>query len=355
MTLPVIDCTSELARPIKATKRNETKRLMDVRTNEQGAAMCHLLVGAIDFGTSYSGYAFSYINNKTGITTKRWMSGHSTLESEKTPTCILFDQEQKFKAFGYEAENTYAELCCNNQASDYYFFKNYKMALYNMSVVPNHLKIKDTLGRELPLLKVVSESLKYIAETMIKDIKDQTSIQASNKEDILFVLTVPAIWTDSAKNFMRDAVEMAGIPSRQLVICLEPEAAAIFCQSVPFMSQNSNNDLSKCQQCFKPGSKYIIVDAGGGTIDIVAHELCADGTLKEIHPASGGDGGGSLVDETFLDYLKHVYGIDSFEEYKKNKTDDYFYLLREFETSKRSLQVESDANKELQLRIPISF
>ena len=93
----------------------------------------------------------------------------------------------------------------------------------------------------------------------------------------------------------------------------------------------------------------------GGTIDIVAHELCADGTLKEIHPASGGDGGGSLVDETFLDYLKQVYGIESFENYKKNKTDDYYYLLREFETSKRSLQVENDINKELQLRIPVSF
>ena len=96
--------------------------------------MFHLLVGAIDFGTSYSGYAFSFKKATTGITTKRWMSGHSRLESEKTPTCILFDQAQTFKAFGYEAENTYAELCCNNQASDYYFFKHYKMALYNKKV-----------------------------------------------------------------------------------------------------------------------------------------------------------------------------------------------------------------------------
>ena len=55
----------------------------------------------------------------------------------------------------------------------------------------------------------------------------------------------------------------AGIPSHRLVICLEPEAAALFCQSVPFMSQNTNYDFSKYQQCFQPGSKYIIVDAGG--------------------------------------------------------------------------------------------
>ena len=75
-------------------------------------------------------------------------------------------------------------------------------------MVPKDLNITDTLGRELPLLKVVSESLKYITETMIRDIKDRIAIPLSNVEEILFVLTVPAIWTDSAKNFMRDAAEM---------------------------------------------------------------------------------------------------------------------------------------------------
>lgn len=93
----------------------------------------------------------------------------------------------------------------------------------------------------------------------------------------------------------------------------------------------------------------------GGTIDIAAHELDADHSLKKIHPACGGDGGGSSVDETFLDYLKQVYGIESFGEYKKNKPDDYLYLLREFEARKRALQVDSDENKMLQLRIPDSF
>jgi hypothetical protein len=28
----------------------------------------------------------------------------------KTPTCLLLDKEKKFVAFGYEAENQYAEL-----------------------------------------------------------------------------------------------------------------------------------------------------------------------------------------------------------------------------------------------------
>ena len=96
--------------------------------------MNHLVVGAIDFGTSYSGYAFSLKNTSASTVTERWMSGHCGLESEKTPTCILFDRTQTFKAFGYDAENKYAELSGNNEASDYFFFTNYKMTLYNKSV-----------------------------------------------------------------------------------------------------------------------------------------------------------------------------------------------------------------------------
>ena len=68
--------------------------------------------------------------------------------------------------------------------------------------------IKDILGRELPLIKVVSESLKYMKDKLLKKVKEQINIELSLEEDILFVLTVPAIWTDSAKSFMRDAAEM---------------------------------------------------------------------------------------------------------------------------------------------------
>ena len=53
----------------------------------------------------------------------------------------------------------------------------------------------------------------------------------------------------------------AGIAGEQLLICLEPEAAAIFCQTVPCQSQSS---LSPSQlHCFHPGNKYIVIDAGG--------------------------------------------------------------------------------------------
>jgi hypothetical protein len=48
----------------------------------------------------------------TGVTTTttKWNAGARALSSIKTPTCLLLDKEKKFVAFGYEAENQYADL-----------------------------------------------------------------------------------------------------------------------------------------------------------------------------------------------------------------------------------------------------
>ena len=59
---------------------------------------------------------------------------------------------------------------------------------------------------------------------------------------MLRVITVPAIWSDSARYFMRNAAEKAGIPADLINICLEPEAAAIYCRTVPCKSSKGDGD-----------------------------------------------------------------------------------------------------------------
>ena len=49
----------------------------------------------------------------------------------------------------------------------------------------------------------------------------------------------------------------ACIPSDQLLICLEPEAASLHCRLIPLEKQD--NDL----QTFRPGTRYLVLDAGG--------------------------------------------------------------------------------------------
>ncbi|KAH3836420.1 heat shock 70 kDa protein 12A-like [Dreissena polymorpha] len=93
-------------------------------------------------------------------------------------------------------------------------------------------------------------------------------------DDVHWVLTVPALWNDSAKHFMRLAALQAGISADKLTLALEPEAASLNCRHITVQKVGDTN-ISK----FQPGKKYLVLDAGGGTIDITVHEVCEGGAL----------------------------------------------------------------------------
>lgn len=50
---------------------------------------------------------------------------------------------------------------------------------------------------------VFTESIKYLKQSLLDDAKNQQTFIALN--DIKWILTVPAIWSDPAKSFMRTA------------------------------------------------------------------------------------------------------------------------------------------------------
>lgn len=95
------------------------------------------LVCAIDFGTTFSGFAYSpkveYQYDPLNITVPKWEDAPSSiLISYKTPTTLLLDKDKNFVAFGYEAENTYAELAEEEMNEDYFYIRRFKMFLYNI-------------------------------------------------------------------------------------------------------------------------------------------------------------------------------------------------------------------------------
>lgn len=94
----------------------------------------------------------------------------------------------------------------------------------------------------------------------------------------------------------------------------------------------------------------------GGTVDIIAHEVGEKGALKEIYPATGGDGGGTVVDEQFLGYMKKIYGNDVVGELRNSETQDYLELIRELEVKKRNVPAERDKKKlSTRFRVPVAL
>lgn len=83
------------------------------------------------------------------------------------------------------------------------------------------------------------------------------------KDDIRFVITVPAIWNDVERTIMRNVAISAGLISEKdhesrLIIINESLAATLYCER-----ERGKNKI-------EVGTNYIICDAGGGTVDIAS-------------------------------------------------------------------------------------
>ncbi|XP_052816866.1 heat shock 70 kDa protein 12B-like [Mya arenaria] len=303
----------------------------------------HLLVAAFDFGTTLSGYAFSFRNDPTKIQTNQaWIAGSESLLSLKTPTCVLLNPHNECAAFGFEAENKYLNLVVQGEHKSWMLFRRFKMLLHNNDGLNRKATVEDITGKKMPAMKIFAMSIRYLRDHLVDALHKQ--VDAIQESDILYVITVPAIWNDAAKRFMREAALEAGLDNDRIKLALEPEAASIWCQNI---NTSIKTDLSKA------GIQYMVVDLGGGTADISVHEKNLDGTLKEIHKASGGPWGGILVDRNFICWLTNIFGQAKMSKLREEDMEDYISLLRQFENKKRTITQDTDGL--ITFRLPISL
>ncbi|XP_064601149.1 heat shock 70 kDa protein 12B-like [Liolophura sinensis] len=311
-----------------------------------------LLVVAIDIGTTYSGYAFSFqhefLADKLKITTNKvWLDGDNHLQtSYKTPTSVLFDPDGHFHSFGYEAETNYSQLAKNKEEKNWLLFRRFKMSLYK-SEISKTMELESVSGQRLNALSVFAMSILYLKEHFRRSLQQQVA-----DSEIQYVLTVPAIWDEDAKQFMRKAALQSGILGDQLAIALEPEAASIFCQSL-LANSRSDDEFCDADDISRNGSRYIVVDAGGGTVDTTVHEVMLSGDLKELHKASGGGWGGTQVDDQFTELLLKIFTVKVMKEFGKHHKSDWLELEKEFEINKR--RISSNDEQKFTFRLPASL
>lgn len=328
---------------------------MSFRKSQSG----RLVVAAIDFGTTYSGYAFSFSEDYEKDPTKvyaqtKWVAGSAALMSLKTPTILLLNPDKSFKAFGYEAENEYTQLAEDGEHEDYYYFRRFKMMLYNAKGLKRDTEIADGFGHKMPALDVFAISIQYLKDHLMESLHNK--IHGIEDNDIRWVLTVPAIWNDGSKQFMREAAEMAGIKRENLVIALEPEAASLFCMHLPVekMAIEGNVADSMSISPFSKGTKYMVVDVGGGTVDITLHEVVEENKLKELDSANGGAWGGTRVDAAYENFLKKITDDDIFKVFQLKAAEDLIDLYREFETKKRNVVAGKKGRETIKIPVRLS-
>lgn len=303
------------------------------------------IVAAIDFGTTYSGFAFSLPRSSDSeVILQKWdpKTADKLEASLKTPTSLLLNDKNDFVAFGYEAEEMYKGYVEDKRHEQYRFFKNFKMKLHPEKLFESSMDIEDHLGKPLAALEVFSKSLDYMKEEVLKKLKctveekEEYSDILISAENIHWIVTVPAIWNDFAKKFMREAAEKANIPSKQLTLALEPECAAIYVLTgAKLVAPSKQSDKTTCD----PGDKFLVADLGGGTADFSVVEITDEHTLKHLHYASGGDWGGKNINENIFNIYEEIFGKDAMKKFSEEKAD-ILEMENEIELKKRDLSRE---------------
>ncbi|TMS02325.1 Heat shock 70 kDa protein 12B [Larimichthys crocea] len=193
------------------------------------------VVVAIDFGTTSSGYAFSFTQDSEAIhMMKRWEGGDPGVANQKSPTCLLLTPDLRFHSFGFAARDFYHDLD-PEEARHWLYFDKFKMKIHSTSDLTMETELEAVNGRRVRAIEVFAHALHFFREHALKEVKDQSS-SVLEGEEIRWVITVPAVWRQPAKQFMREAAYLAGLVSpdcpEQLLIALEPEAASIYCRKL---------------------------------------------------------------------------------------------------------------------------
>ena len=298
------------------------------------------VVVGIDFGTSGVGYAFGFSNNKSNI----FLSNFDGQEKDKkVPTEIILDSDLNFVlAFGNECKGYISRY----DKKDYEYFKNIKMNLYK-----KNYKIKSTNDKEADIELIITKILEIVSKNAINQIqkKHDSSIK---KEDIKWIVTIPAIWEEKSKKIMINASKSAGLINEHtdlsLVLALEPEAAGIYYNS-PNISYNKDG--------INGGSPYIICDIGGGTVDICTHRKINisynQSELIEEYPPLGGDYGGNMINQEFIKRLiVEIFGEDNINQLKNDiSSEDWSKFENEIESEKKKFSCFEPKDIKLDCRI----
>ncbi|XP_053488061.1 heat shock 70 kDa protein 12A isoform X2 [Ictalurus furcatus] len=369
--------------------------IMKDSEQDEPASHSFMVVVAIDFGTTSSGYAYAFTKEPECIhTMRRWEGGDPGVSNQKTPTTILLSPDKKFHSFGYAARDFYHDLD-PTESKQWLYLEKFKMKLHTTANLSIDTDLHAANGKKVKALDIFAYALAFFKEQALKvnpivlcmcagiyfhfvgvcltlcsgwlqELSDQAGTEFDNV-DVRWVITVPAIWKMPAKQFMREAAYKAGLASRdnpeQLIIALEPEAASIYCRKLRLhqiidlgekTSVNGYNATENVGASMVQGDRYVVVDCGGGTVDLTVHQIrMPEGHLKELYKASGGPYGSIGVDYEFEMLLCKIFGQDFIDQFKIKRPAAWVDLMIAFESRKRA--AAPDRSNPLNINLPFSF
>ena len=286
---------------------------------------------SIDFGSSFSGFAIAFGEN----------SIESKSENIQPTTIVITKNNLKGYRFGYDAENFMNEP----RSEEYIYFDRIKTKLDPK--FKNNVQSKIYIDSKYPpnykinLRIIITEYLRMFSDNALK-YYNQKGYTKYTKDDIKWIVTVPAIWNEYGKQFMRNCAKKAGM--KKIIIALEPEAASLT------MFKDDNVD----EKYKEKGKIFMLIDAGGYTLDITINEIVDNqGNLKQLSPPSGGAYGSMNINDYLIKLVEEIFTKEKIDDLRKNRYDLWKITLDSIEKKKKELRDdESDApNYKIDIRL----
>ncbi|OSC99572.1 hypothetical protein PYCCODRAFT_1394827 [Trametes coccinea BRFM310] len=246
------------------------------------------LVVAMDVGTTYSGVAYAILDpgevpQIQGIT--RFPGQENAAGSSKIPSILYYRRDGTVHSAGAEAAQPGMELEAEDE--DLVFVEWFKLHLRPERLDSGQIRRQDLppLPHGKTVLDVFADFLRYLFTCTQRYISEThangESLWSSLKDRIEFVLSHPNGWEGAQQGKMRQAAVMAGlVPDtpdghERVHFVTEGEASLQFC-----VRGGLATDV------ITDGESVMIVDAGGGTVDISTYSFTSTSPLAVEEVAS---------------------------------------------------------------------
>ncbi|CAG8527303.1 9811_t:CDS:2 [Ambispora leptoticha] len=273
------------------------------------------VVVGIDFGTTYSGFAYANVNTPHNIETNdNWPEKKGEF---KTNTVIRYDKKLNVIKWGLPALVEKISKKGNNLKSE----EAQIAELFK-------LHLGDIVEEEKPKLPLGLDPREAITNYLYEIGKHMKSRISERWPELIYfkhvriVLTVPVEYDERIRAIMRqcayDADLILTLESENLEFTTEPEAAAIYCL------ENLN------EHSLKEGDSFMIVDCGGGTVDLTVRTILPDSQLSELTESTGDFCGSTYIDKEFKKFLGAKIGKSALKIMEEKHYPHLQYLIQYF-------------------------
>ncbi|KAF6752161.1 hypothetical protein DFP72DRAFT_1171705 [Ephemerocybe angulata] len=266
------------------------------------------LLLAFDIGTTFSGISYSILDPGKVPEIRpvtRYPSQEQVGGDSKIPTVIYYNKHGKPEAIG--AETLKEGIEADAEEEEWQVARWFKLHLRPKSAVVAGEEPVPPLPCKKTVTEVFTDFMVYLhncAKTYITETHG-APLYASLSKDIIYVLTHPNGWAGPQQTAMRQAAINGGlVPNTvegkaRVMFVTEGEASLHFCLSNGLdlaVAKDEEEEgppkkkvkLTKAAKAkadankAKEGNGVLIVDAGGGTIDVTSYSQQPDGSYTEI-------------------------------------------------------------------------